>query len=81
MEILNQLNLTQFIIDTEPEIKLIICQIGTMNCINKWKRILTPMGICWEMKLQNDNDFEELNLQKKPDILGLMIATNLRYVY
>ena len=78
MEILNQLNLTQFIIDTEPEIKLIICQIGTMNCINKWKRILTPMGICWEMKLQNDNDFEELNLQKKPDILGPMIATNLR---
>ena len=78
LEAINRINLTQFIIDTEPEIQMIICRIGPMNCIHKWKRILTPMGICFEMKLQNDSDFEELNMQKKPDILGLMIATNLR---
>lgn len=78
VEILNSINLTQFIIDTEPEIRMIICQIGEMNCIRKWKRVLTPMGICLEMKLQNDQEFEKFNLRKKPDILGLMIATNLR---
>ena len=78
IDVLNNLNLTQFIIDTEPEIRIIICQIGEMNCVKKWKRVLTPMGVCLEMKLQNDQEFEKFNLRKKPDILGLMIATNLR---
>lgn len=49
---LDGVNLTQFAIDTAPKISFLACRIGGINCISKWKPVLTPLGVCYRLDLK-----------------------------
>ena len=58
-----------------------MCSIGGIDCVPKWKHVLTPSGICLELKLQHDPDFQALGkLTLNSNVLGLIVSTNLRTV-
>ena len=58
-----------------------MCSIGGIDCVPKWKHVLTPSGICLELKLQHDPDFQALGkLTLNSNVLGLIGSTNLRSV-
>ena len=58
-----------------------MCSIGGIDCVPKWKHVLTPSGICLELKLQHDPDFQALGkLTLNSNVLGLIVSTNLRSV-
>ena len=59
-----------------------MCSIGGIDCVPKWKHVLTPSGICLELKLQHDPDFQALGkLTLNSNVLGLIVSTNLRIVF
>ena len=59
-----------------------MCSIGGIDCVPKWKHVLTPSGICLELKLQHDPDFQALGkLTLNSNVLGLIVSTNLRTVF
>ena len=62
-------------------IQILMCSIGGIDCVPKWKHVLTPSGICLELKLQHDPDFQALGkLTLNSNVLGLIVSTNLRTV-
>ena len=36
----NDINITEFLIQTKPDIQVVVCSIGKLSCISKWRSIL-----------------------------------------
>ena len=45
--------------------KVLVCNVGALNCRNKWHYKLTPLGLCQEIRLVGDDDFDKLTPQPK----------------
>ena len=71
----NEINITDLTVRTKPDIQIVVCSIGRMKCVSKWKSTLTPLGYCLEMKLVDDPDFHAIT--PHPKNLALMVAANL----
>ena len=52
---------TQFYIDTAPDIITIACAIGVINCLNAWQPVVTPMGVCYELRLHEMADYMKVS--------------------
>ena len=46
------MSMTEFAIKTRPEIIHIGCRVGSNNCMDDWKSIITPMGVCSQLELK-----------------------------
>ena len=57
--------LTQFYIDTAPDIITIACAIGVINCLNAWQPVVTPMGVCYELRLHEMADYMKVSPNRK----------------
>ena len=54
---------------------------GSVNCVNKWKPLLTPMGVCHKLELFGDADYQKIKpLKQSNSVLGLIVGVNLRNV-
>ena len=75
---IDNVNLSQFAIDTAPKISFLACRIGGINCISKWKRVLTPLGVCYRLSMHEDDQFMLMGpLSLNSQSLGLILTTNL----
>lgn len=59
-----------------------ICQLGVLDCREKWIKVLTPMGVCFELEIQRAferefDSFSDLRSSFANNVLGLVAATNL----
>ena len=36
----NDINITEFLIRTKPDIQVVVCSIGKLSCLSKWKSVL-----------------------------------------
>ena len=49
--------------------------------MNKWKPLLTPMGVCHKLELFGDAEYQKMKpLKQSNSVLGLIIGVNLRIV-
>ena len=54
---------------------------GSINCVNKWKPLLTPMGVCHKLELFGDAEYQKIKpLKQSNSVLGLIVGVNLRNV-
>ena len=60
---LEHLNIAQFVVDTAPIIKVLVCSIGELDCSRMWEPVITPMGVCLQLKLQDSETFRGMTLQ------------------
>jgi len=78
LDAINSINMTQFYIDTAPDIITIACAIGVINCLNAWQPVVTPMGVCYELRLHEMADYMKTNpFTQTNSVLGLIMAVNL----
>ena len=42
---LENLNLTDFAVNTRADVIHIACVIGSVNCLFEWRAVVTPMGV------------------------------------
>ena len=75
---LENLNLTEFLIDTRADVVKIACAIGQINCLKDWSAVVTPMGLCFELKLiETDQYLASDPTTMANGVLGLIIAVNI----
>ena len=64
---LDGVNLTQFAIDTAPKISFLACRIVGINCISKWRPVLTPLGVCYRLDFESWQYFSFLKISEQLD--------------
>ena len=57
--------------------KVLICQIGGLDCTTKFRKILTPLGVCLDLKLQQDPEFQKDRIALSKSVLGMIVTANL----
>ena len=60
---LEKLNIAKFNVDTAPIIKVLVCSIGELDCSTMGEPVITPMGVCLQLKLQDSETFRGMTLQ------------------
>ena len=49
-----------------------------MDCLNDWKEVITPMGLCYQLKLSQSKEYMQNDpTQSEHSVLGLIIAMNM----
>ena len=49
--------------------------------MNKWKPLLTPMGVCHKLELFGDAEYQKMKpLKQSNSVLGLIVGVNLSIV-
>ena len=51
-------------------IKVLICQVGGLDCTRKFRKILTPLGVCLDLKLHQDPEFQKDPIALSKSVLG-----------
>ena len=75
---LDQLNLTEFLVKTRSDVIKVACAIGQINCLGDWRAIATPMGLCYELKLIETEQYLKTDPTTLANgVLGLIIAVNI----